>query len=113
MSQELRDEIIDELSEPYKKRNKVVLENDVRIEILKQVDDGKKINDLAAEYGCGATTIRDWMKIKDKIMEKSLSKKSYPRTETNHIPLGLSSKKRASDTLKGSSNKINKILEKL
>lgn len=113
MSQELRDEIIDELSEPYKKRNKVVLENDVRIEILKQVDDGKKINDLAAEYGCGATTIRDWIKIKDKIMEKSLSKKSYSRTETNHIPLGLNSKKRASDTLKGSSNKINKILEKL
>lgn len=115
MSQELRDEIIGELAEPFKKRHKVVLENDVRIEILKQVDDGKKINDLAAEYGCGATTIRDWIKIKDKIMEKSLpGKRTHDQiqTGTNDNLLGIISKKRT-ESLKGSSNKINKILAKI
>lgn len=60
ISDELRDEIISELSEPVKKRNKIVLDNKTRVEILEKIDAGKKINDLAAEYGCGATTIRDW-----------------------------------------------------
>lgn len=60
MSDTLRNSIIDELSEPVKKRSKIVLDNSIRIKILNLVDEGKKITDLAAEYGIGSTTIRDW-----------------------------------------------------
>lgn len=70
MSESLREEILNELAEPIKKRNKIVLDNATRIEILEKVNKGQRINDLATEYGCGATTIRDWIKIKDKLYEK-------------------------------------------
>jgi len=60
MSDTLRQSIIDDLTEPIKKRNKIVLDNSVRIKILKSIDEGSKINDLATEYGIGSTTIRDW-----------------------------------------------------
>lgn len=55
------------------KRKRVVITIEQKIEAVKQVENGRLLRNVAADYGVGVSTVSDWVKAKPKF-EEHLSK---------------------------------------